>query len=149
MEDGSERPVALASRTMNTAEKNYSQVEKEELAIVYGVTKFHQYVYGQKFDINGPQAATGAFRAEQTDPQHGRRPNSALGGDVGGIGVQPQVQGGQETQQCRRPQQTAAGDADIEFEPGEIILLMDPVETMTSQPARFVGGPTPTRCWHK
>ena len=28
IEDGSERPVVFASRTMNSAEKNYSQVEK-------------------------------------------------------------------------------------------------------------------------
>lgn len=51
MDDGSERPVAFASRTMNSAEKNYSQVEKEALAIIFGVKKFHQYLYGQKFEI--------------------------------------------------------------------------------------------------
>ena len=41
--DGSERPVAFASRTLLQSECNYAQVEKEALALVYGVRKFHQY----------------------------------------------------------------------------------------------------------
>ena len=40
MEDGSERPVAYASRTFNSAEKNYSQIEKEVMATVYEVIFF-------------------------------------------------------------------------------------------------------------
>ena len=41
--DGSERPVAFASRTLSTSEKNYAQVEKEALSLIFGVRKFHQY----------------------------------------------------------------------------------------------------------
>ena len=52
MSDGHERPIAYVSRTLNAAEKNYSQVEKEGLAIVFGVKKFHNYIYGREFEID-------------------------------------------------------------------------------------------------
>ena len=51
MADGTDQPIAYVSRTMNSAEKNYSQIEKEALAIVFGTKKFHQYLYGKKFEI--------------------------------------------------------------------------------------------------
>lgn len=51
VERGVERPVRFASRSLNQAEKNYSQIEKESLAIIFGITKFHDYLFGQKFVI--------------------------------------------------------------------------------------------------
>lgn len=46
MSDGSDRPIAFASKTLTAAEKNYSVLERESLAIIFGVRKFHQYLYG-------------------------------------------------------------------------------------------------------
>ena len=51
MPDGMERPVCFASRTLTKAEQNYSHLDKEALAIVFGVRKYHQYLYGRPFEI--------------------------------------------------------------------------------------------------
>ena len=48
-EDGSERPVAFTSRTLSPTERNYPQIEKEALSLIYGIQKFHQYLYGRPF----------------------------------------------------------------------------------------------------
>ena len=51
MENGSERPIAFASRTLATPEHHYSQLDKEGLAIVFGVTRFRQYLLGRHFSL--------------------------------------------------------------------------------------------------
>lgn len=43
--------MAFASRTLSAAEQNYAQVDKEALAVVFGVTKFHQYIGGRPVKI--------------------------------------------------------------------------------------------------
>ena len=46
LQDG--KPLAYASRALTNTETNYAQIEKELLAIVFGVERFHQYTYGRK-----------------------------------------------------------------------------------------------------
>ena len=38
-------PVAYTSHAMSKSKRNYSQIEKETLAVVYGSDRFNQYVY--------------------------------------------------------------------------------------------------------
>ena len=49
--NGSERPIGYASHSLNSAEKNYSQIEKEGLACVFGVNKFRSYLLGHSFEL--------------------------------------------------------------------------------------------------
>jgi len=48
MSDG-EYSIAYASRTLTKAKRNYGQIEKEALALVFEVKRFHKYLYGCKF----------------------------------------------------------------------------------------------------
>ena len=50
-EDGTERPIGYASRTLTPEERKYAQVDREALAIIFGVKKYHQYLYGRSFVI--------------------------------------------------------------------------------------------------
>lgn len=44
-------PVAYASRAFTSAETRYAQIEKELLASMFACERFHQYVYGQTFEV--------------------------------------------------------------------------------------------------
>ena len=47
--DGSRKVVAHASRSLLPAEKQYSQIEKEALGIIFAITKFHRYLHARRF----------------------------------------------------------------------------------------------------
>ena len=50
-DDGAEKPIAFASRTLTSAETRYSQLDKEALAVIFAIKKFHLYIYGRNFTI--------------------------------------------------------------------------------------------------
>jgi len=49
MQEG--RPIAYASKSLTKAQQGYAQIEKEAMAIQFGCTKFHQYLYGRTFQV--------------------------------------------------------------------------------------------------
>ena len=73
--DGCERPIANASKTLTDTQRNYSQVQKEALAIIYALHKFHQFLYGRRFilvtdhkpltSLFGPNKATPKLAANR------------------------------------------------------------------------------------
>ncbi|XP_055695953.1 uncharacterized protein K02A2.6-like [Lutzomyia longipalpis] len=49
--DGSMKAFYHVARKLTDAEKTYSQSEKEGLALVHAVKKFHKYIYGRQFTL--------------------------------------------------------------------------------------------------
>ncbi|XP_055615172.1 uncharacterized protein K02A2.6-like [Toxorhynchites rutilus septentrionalis] len=47
--DGTVKAICHASRSLTAAESNYSQIEKEGLALIFAVTKFHRMIFGRRF----------------------------------------------------------------------------------------------------
>lgn len=45
------RIIAFASRGLTDVEKRYAQTEKEALALVWSIERFHHYVYGRSFEL--------------------------------------------------------------------------------------------------
>ena len=51
-EDGTQRVIAYASRSLSKTERNYDAHKLEFLALKWSVTEcFHEYLYGGKFDV--------------------------------------------------------------------------------------------------
>ena len=73
--DGSERPIQNASKTLTQSQRVYSQIQKEALAIIFALKKFHYFLYGRTFilitdhkpslAIFGPNKATPVMAANR------------------------------------------------------------------------------------
>ena len=51
MPDGSEKPIAFASKSLAKSQEGYSQIDKEALSIIWAVKKFHYYLMGKEFTL--------------------------------------------------------------------------------------------------
>ena len=45
------KPVQFASKALIEAEENFAPIEGEMLGVVYGIKKFHHYLYGRRFTV--------------------------------------------------------------------------------------------------
>ena len=58
------RPLAYASRALTSAERNYAQIEKELLAIVFATERFDQYTYGRSVIVESDHKPLEAILAK-------------------------------------------------------------------------------------
>lgn len=67
--DGVDRPVLFASCTLTDAQKNYSQLQREALSVVFAVKKFHKYIFGKQITIyNDHQPLREIFNERKSVP---------------------------------------------------------------------------------
>lgn len=45
------RIISYASKSLSAVERRYCQTEKEALALVWGVERFHYYLFGREFEF--------------------------------------------------------------------------------------------------
>ena len=63
-----DQPIYYASRALTSAEKNYQNLEREAQAAVWGMEKFHYFLYGRKFILQTDQKAlVSIFRKHMID----------------------------------------------------------------------------------
>ena len=68
--NGEEKPVAYASKTLSSSQRAYAQIEREALAIIYGIEKFHQFLFGRKFTLlTDHKALSIIFNSSRAIPQ--------------------------------------------------------------------------------
>ncbi|XP_048481264.1 uncharacterized protein K02A2.6-like isoform X1 [Plutella xylostella] len=55
--NGMVQPIAYASKKLNDVEKKYATIDKEAMAVIFGITKFYNFIYGREFELETDNAA--------------------------------------------------------------------------------------------
>ena len=138
MSDGSEKPIGFTSRTLNQAERGYSQLDKEGLAIVFGVKRFHQYLYGRKFEIvTDHKPLLGLFGENKAIPHMASPRVVRWAITLAAYDYRLTHKAGEANANAdalsRLPVKTVIADVPV---PGDVILLMEAMERSPVTPAR-------------
>ena len=141
MEDGTERPVAYASTSLAPAEKRYAQIDKEGLGIIFGVKKFHQYLFGREFTIlTDHKPLLGLFGKTSVIPYNAsprvQRWSLSLSAYDYDLVHKPGVDHANADGLSRLPVDEAATTVPT---PGDIVLLMEHMDNTTVTAAQIRG----------
>lgn len=69
--NGVERPIQFASQTLGEVQRKYAHIDKESYAIIYGVRKFYDYLFGNRFTlITDNRAVSQIFSLQKGLPLH-------------------------------------------------------------------------------
>lgn len=63
--DGTEQAIAYASRSLTSTERKYAQIEREGLACVFGVKRFHNYLFGRLFTFTDHKPLVSLFNEQK------------------------------------------------------------------------------------
>ena len=153
MPDGTERPVGFASQTLTSAAMKYSQIEKEGLACVFGVKRFHNYLYGRPFTLCTDHKLLISLFDEQkaiSAQVSGciQRCSLTLAAHQYNIVFKYTLQHGNADAVSRLPLYTSHGETPI---PAETILLMEHLNRppLSALQVREWTRPDKTLCWYK
>ena len=145
MDDGSEKLIAYTSRSLSAAQLNYAQIDKEGLAIVYGVKKFHRYLYGRQITVvSDHRPLQHLFNETKSIPAmvSARIQRWALTLPVYNYNIKylPGKQLANADLMNRLPLADTIADPPL---PGEMILLMEALHTFQLQLLTLKLGPSP------
>lgn len=86
--DSNIHPVAYASRSLNQAECSYGVTELETLAVMWAVTHFRAYLYGNKVTVYSDHSAVKAvLEAPNPSAKHARWWTRVYGSGVGEVDI--------------------------------------------------------------
>jgi hypothetical protein len=133
MDDGTEQPIGFASRTLSDCETRYSQLDKEALALVFGVKRFHQYLYGRHFMITTDhKPLLGLFGPNRSIPHMAsprvQRWGLTMGAYSYSLVFKPGAANGNADAMSRLPLPVTVENVPV---PGDVVFLLEHLKSNT------------------
>ena len=139
LSDGSERPVAYASRSLSETEQRYAQIDKEALSIIFAVKRFHQYLFGLSFTIiTDHKPLLGLFGSNKVIPamSSSRMQRWALMLSAYDYTIEHRsgIKNSNADALSRLPMQNTVDESEVKI-PGDVVFVLDHLNQQTTTTA--------------